>query len=145
MGVLDVCVSVPVCADLWAWVVSTAQVSVDFRIGSQGGGYRGCRGAGVVTEAPGGWPTSQEGWGRMPAEGWRKAWRPRVQHRFPLPEPQVPRQILDLACPLRPLQAPPPHSRTCWVACTPSHPTREEEISLDFHVKIDVFLDKQRA
>lgn len=28
MGVLDVCMSVPVCADLWAWVVSAAQVTL---------------------------------------------------------------------------------------------------------------------
>lgn len=29
--------------------------------------------------------------------------------------------------------------------CTVTHPAREEEILLEIHVKIDVFLDKQRA
>ena len=88
---------------------------------------------------------SKKGWGRMPADGWRKAWRPRVQHCFLRRAPVFPRQILGLASPLRPPQAPPPHAQTCWVACAPSHPRREEEISLEIHIKIDVFLDKQRA
>ncbi|KAI4564151.1 hypothetical protein MJT46_009949 [Ovis ammon polii x Ovis aries] len=35
MQALDVCVSVRVCADLWAWEVSTAQISVDLRIGGR--------------------------------------------------------------------------------------------------------------
>lgn len=109
-----------------------------------GRGHRRCRGAGVVMEAPGGWPTFQEGLGQD-ACGWLEEGL-EAQGSAPLPSacaPAFPRQILGLACPLRPPHAPPPHSQTCWVACAPSHPRREEEISLEIHIKIDVFLDKQ--
>lgn len=43
-----------------------------------------------------------------------------------------------------------PHPQATATPCplapsTNSHPEKEEEISLEIHVKIDVFLDKQRA
>lgn len=93
-----------------------------------GRGHRRCRGAGVVMEAPGGWPTFQEGLGQD-ACGWLEEGL-EAQGSAPLPSacaPAFPRQTLGLACPLRP-RMPRPHTpQTCWVApCAPSHPRREE-------------------
>ena len=99
-----------------------------------------------MVEALGGRLTFQDGLGQD-ACGWLEEGL-EAQGSALLPSaraPVFPRQIMGLASPQRPPQAPPPHAQTCWVACAPSHPRREEEISLEIHIEIDVFLDKQRA
>lgn len=82
----------------------------------------------------------------MPEDGGRPE-KPRAQHwhSYPLPKLQAP-CARPWACPSQ-LPHAPMTMATPWPLSpsTNSHPEKEEEISPEIHVKIDVFLDKQRA
>lgn len=112
-----------------------------------GGGQRGRRGDRDSGRPS---PCSEEGGaGRL---GMEKTPGSPAQHRCPPPEPRGP-SARPWACPAPrpPLLPRPPAPLRSHRHSRPSGslrglpPCEEEEISLEIHVKIDVFLDKQRA
>ena len=121
MGVLVVCLSARLCADLWTWGVSTAQSSADFRVegvmevAGALAGRRGRRGADAVMETLGGRAVSREGPGQDAGGGLEEGSEgpglgtaslfPSRSVLEPDPEPALPRG------PAPPTPPPPPRAR----------------------------------